>query len=141
MGPLVVARFSMIVLAVQIAGSCAMLALLCISFVPPIAFIPIALLLLSIGISRHRGRAIWVENERISYRDGSLLGAVSREVRDVEGVELGQEDSLSWPVWHRALIIKFRGGGQVKIHTFSLTASGSVVLARLRDAVGLPKTA
>jgi hypothetical protein len=130
----------MMIMAVQIAGSCAMLALLCISFVPYIVFVPIALLLLSIGIYRHRGRAIWIENDRIFYRDASLLGAVSRDMRDVVDVELGQEDTWSWPVWHPALIIKFRGNGEAKIHTFPLTANGSVIRARLRDALGLPKT-
>ncbi len=62
---IIVARFSMIVLAGQLAGSCVLFAFLCRSFVPPIAFVPVGLLLLGIGMYWHHGKAIWIEGDRV----------------------------------------------------------------------------
>jgi hypothetical protein len=141
MKQMVVARFSMIVLAGQLAGSCALFAFLCKSFVPPIAFVPVGLLLLGIGMYWHRGKAIWIEGDRIFYRDASLLWAASSAVNDVEHIRAGRDGpGLGWPFWLPAIAIKFRGGGEARIVTFPLTPNGKTIQARLRDTLGLPRT-
>ena len=142
MKQIIVARFSMIVLAGQLAGSCVLFGFLCRSFVPPIAFVPVGLLLLGIGMYWHHGKAIWIEGDRVFYRDAALLWAASSAVDDVEDVAPTREKrGLSWPFWFPAMVIKFRGGSEARIVTFPLTPNREAIQARLRDALGLPKTA
>ncbi len=139
---MIVARFSMIVLAGQLAGSCALFAFLCKSLVPPIAFVPVGLLLLAIGMYWHRGKALWIEGDRIFYRDAALLWAASSAVNDVEHVGPGREGpALGWPFWFPAIVIKFRSGSEARIVTFPLTPNREAIQARLREALGLPKPA
>lgn len=129
-------------MAGQLVGSCALFAFLCKSFVPPFTFVPVGLLLLGIGMGWYGGKAIWIEDDRIFYRDASLLWASSRVVKDVEHVGPGREwPGLAWPFWLPAITIKFRDGSETRLLTFPLTPNSEAIQAGLRDALGMPRVA
>ncbi len=116
-----------------------MLALLCHSFLPPEIFAALAVLLFAAGV--YRRNAIWIENDRLFYRASPLMTPTcSMAIEDIADVAMGEEDVwTSHPMWTRVIAIKLRGGGTHKVGQVPLMPNLRTALARLREALGLPK--
>jgi len=140
MKPVVIARYSIVMMALANAVVGAMLALLCHSFLPPEIFAALAVLLFAAGV--YRRNAIWIEKDRLFYRASPLMLTCSMAIDDIADVALGEEDVWNSAfMWTRVIAIKLRGGGTHTVGQVPLMPSLQTVLARLRDALGLPKVA
>jgi hypothetical protein len=136
--PLVIARFSIIGMAVGGVATGAALALLCRSFLPPEFFAVLGVLLFGLGV--YRRDAIWITDGRLFLREYPLRYTSSFATGDIEDVTLGEEYDkvLSAFQWTYVIIIKLRSGGKYTIGQIPLVPSRRIVLERLRDALGLP---
>ncbi|MEY4706574.1 MAG: hypothetical protein RJB58_297 [Pseudomonadota bacterium] len=80
------------------------------------------------------GRAVWIAN-------GTLyIGASEMPVTDVQDVRIGDFHHGAILVYReRSIVVKLRDGTECPIDNRYLTEPVPVVLARLREALGLPK--
>lgn len=100
--------------------------------------------LLGVAILFHQvfldgGRAAWIADDKLNLGWG-----VKIPLADIESVEIG--DYVFSPVWYatftqKSILLKLRDGSHFPIDARHLSEPTPVVLARLRDALGLPKTA
>jgi len=142
MKPVVIARFSIIMLVVMLPAAAAMLAFLCRSFLPAELFVALAVLLLGLGI--YRRNAIWIANDRLFLRDYPIGFTVSVPTRDIQDVTLGEENDALFRngvQWTNVIVIKLRDGGRLTIGQYPLIPSLREAQSRLRAALELPQAA
>lgn len=139
MKPVVIARRSILVQVISFAGLVAMLALLCQSFLSPELVVALALPLLALCL--YRRNTIWIADGHLYYREFPLDFTVAVPLSSIEDVTLDKEhDRFVFPFyWAYVVAVKVQGGYH-KIRLFGVTPALSVVLARLRRALGLPQT-
>lgn len=86
-----------------------------------------------------KGRAIQIRNGRLIYRLLVPRGIPLGEMEDVK-IEVMYEGMLPVDVSQKMIALKSHGGGTVCIPAWLLSEDAEVIVARLRDALGLPKT-
>lgn len=142
MKPVVIARFSIVMVAFMLAAAAAILAFLCRSFLPAELFAVLGVLLFALGI--HRRNAIWIMDGRLYLRGYPFGFTFSFPTSDIQDVTLGEENDEVFNNgfhWTYVIVIKLRDGRNRTIGQYPLMPSLRVALSRLRAALGLPQTA
>ena len=88
-----------------------------------------------------RGRAVWIADGKLVSKLGWGSTVALGDITDaqIEDVYIGTP--MLKPYYEKHIVVKLRDGGQMAIDIRYLSEPAPVVLARLRDALGLPKTA
>lgn len=105
--------------------------------ITPFSFLGVAILFHQVFLDG--GRAAWIADEKLNLGWGVRI-----PLADIESAEIG--DYVFRPVWYasvtqKSILLKLRDGSLFPIDARHLSEPTPVVLARLRDVLGLPKTA
>lgn len=89
----------------------------------------------------YRGKAVWIADGKLFYRVGWGCAVALGDIKDA----LIGDVYIGTPVWksyyEKYILVKLRDGGEMAIDIRYLSEPAPIVLARLRGALGLPKTA
>ena len=90
---------------------------------------------------RYRGKALWISDGKLFYKPGWSRTVLLSDIKDavIGDVLVGVTALNSYH--ERYILVKLRNGGEVAIDIRYLSEPAPVVLARLRDALGLPEPA
>ena len=105
----------------------------------PLAFFAFAAI--AWQLYRHRGKAVWIADGKLFYRLGWGGTVVLGDIKDavIGDVLVGV---TAWNTYYdKYILVKLRDGGEMAIDIRYLSEPVPIVLARLRDALELPKTA
>ena len=89
----------------------------------------------------YRGKAVWIADGKLFYRVGWGGTVVLGDIKDamIADVLVG---ATAWNSYYdKYILVKLRDGGEMVIDIRYLSEPAPIVLARLRGALGLPKTA
>lgn len=88
----------------------------------------------------HGNKVLWITDGKLISKQGYPSTAALGDIKDAV-IGDSYVGTPGWrPRYEKAILVKLRGGGEMTIDIRYLSEPAPVVLARLRDALGLPRT-
>lgn len=137
MKPVVIARFSIVMLAVSALAVWALIAFFCRSFLSPELAAAPALLLF--GLTVYRRNAIWISGDHLHYREYPLDFTRAVPVSSISDVVLAKRHDWFFDYLFNAYVLVIKAEDKAyEVAMFAVFPGAPGALVKIREAVGLP---